>query len=108
MTVFLVVTFILPRLNFINDIMNISGIRSYDVTLHIKEPYHTIFNECGIPLSNSPFGKEYQKIENANIDLQNVGKNIVINTSHVKNGCKNVIIPKLNDNIFVINKREKS
>lgn len=96
--------FILPRITFINHIMNISNIRSYNVSLHVKDPYYKIFEECNVPLSTSSFGEGYRKVEKANIDLQNVGKNIVINTSHIKDGCKKVVIPKLHDNIFVIDK----
>lgn len=99
--------FILPKLNLVVHIMNFADVRNYNVDIHIKEPYYHQFQECNMPLQISSFGDKYRKIENVNIDLQNVDRNIVVNIKHKTTSiCDRVIIKKLDDNVFVIDKRE--
>lgn len=99
--------FIFPKLNLVVHIMNFADVRNYNVDIHIKEPYYHTFQECNIPLQISSFGEKYKKIENVNIDLQNIDRNIVVNIKHKTTAiCDRVIIKKLDDNIFVIDKRE--
>lgn len=99
--------FIFPKLNLVVHIMNFSDVRNYNVDIHVKEPYYYQFQECNIPLQISSFGEKYKKIENVNIDLQNVDRNMVVNIKHKTTSiCDRVIIKKLDDNIFVIDKRE--
>lgn len=99
--------FILPKLNLVVHIMNFADVRNYNVDIHIKEPYYHQFQECNMLLQISSFGDKYRKIENVNIDLQNVDRNIVVNIKHKTTSiCDRVIIKKLDDNVFVIDKRE--
>ncbi|OPH39150.1 hypothetical protein, partial [Moraxella equi] len=99
--------FIFPKLNLVVHIMNFADVRNYNVDIHIKEPYYHQFQECNMPLQISSFGDKYRKIENVNIDLQNVDRNIVVNIKHKTTSiCDRVIIKKLDDNVFVIDKRE--
>lgn len=99
--------FIFPKLNLVVHIMNFADVRNYNVDIHIKEPYYHQFQECNMPLQISSFGDKYRKIENVNIDLQNVDRNIVVNIKHKTTSiCDRVIIKRLDDNVFVIDKRE--
>lgn len=99
--------FIFPKLNLVVHIMNFADVRNYNVDIHIKEPYYHQFQECKMPLQISSFGDKYRKIENVNIDLQNVDRNIVVNIKHKTTSiCDRVIIKRLDDNVFVIDKRE--
>lgn len=99
--------FIFPKLNLVVHIMNFADVRNYNVDIHIKEPYYHQFQECNMLLQISSFGDKYRKIENVNIDLQNVDRNIVVNIKHKTTSiCDRVIIKRLDDNVFVIDKRE--
>lgn len=99
--------FIFPKLKLVVHIMNFADVRNYNVDIHIKEPYYHQFQECNMPLQISSFGDKYRKIENVNIDLQNVDRNIVVNIKHKTTSiCDRVIIKRLDDNVFVIDKRE--